>query len=83
MYVISAQRCPTHYSPVENGNVLDIVVHNNARLSEIIVSDILDLDRLPNLFHLQDHVRTRTPSDLVDKFTVGAVSKLGLWNNFT
>jgi hypothetical protein len=26
---ISAPQCPTHYSPVGNGDVLDIVVHKN------------------------------------------------------
>jgi hypothetical protein len=41
-FEISAPQCPTHYFPVENGEVLDIVVHKNVRLSEIIVSDILD-----------------------------------------
>jgi hypothetical protein len=51
-YVISAQQCPTHYSPAGNDNVLDIVVQKNVRVSKIIVSDILDSDRLPNLFHL-------------------------------
>jgi hypothetical protein len=35
----TAPQCPTHYSPTADGNVLDIVVHKNVRLSEIIVSD--------------------------------------------
>jgi hypothetical protein len=30
---ISTPQCPRHYSPVENGDVLDIVVHKNVRLS--------------------------------------------------
>jgi endonuclease/exonuclease/phosphatase family metal-dependent hydrolase len=41
-FEISAPQCPTHYSPVGNGDVLDIVVHKNIRLSNVIVSDILD-----------------------------------------
>jgi hypothetical protein len=59
---------PTHYnySPKRNGDVLDIVVHKNVRLSEVIVSDILDLDYLPIVFHLLDHIRTRILSDPVN-----------------
>jgi hypothetical protein len=29
-FEISASQCPTRYSPAENGNMLDIVVHKNA-----------------------------------------------------
>jgi hypothetical protein len=49
--------------------MLDIVVHENVRLSEVIASEILDSDQLPIVFHLLDHLRTRNPSDLVDKIT--------------
>jgi hypothetical protein len=49
--------------------VLDIVVHKNVRLSEVIVSDILDSDHLSIIFHLLDHNRSRNLSDPVDKFT--------------
>jgi hypothetical protein len=41
-FEISAPQCPTNYSPVGNGDVLDIVVHKNMRLSNVIISDILD-----------------------------------------
>jgi hypothetical protein len=41
-FEISAPQCPTHYSPAGNVDVLDIVVHRNIRLSNVIVSDILD-----------------------------------------
>jgi hypothetical protein len=37
-FEISAPQCSTHYSPAGNGDVLDIVVHKNARLTEEIVS---------------------------------------------
>jgi hypothetical protein len=37
---ISAKQCHTHYSPAGNGDVLDIVIHQNIRVSDIIVSDI-------------------------------------------
>jgi hypothetical protein len=50
-FEISAPQCPTHYSPAGNGDVLDIVVHRNIRLSNVIVSDILDSDCLPIVFH--------------------------------
>jgi hypothetical protein len=58
--------------------VLDIVVHKNVQLSEVIISDILDFDHLPIVFNLLDHVRTRNLSDRVDKFRLGAVSKPGV-----
>jgi hypothetical protein len=41
---ISAPQCPTHYSPAGNSDVLEIVVHKNVRLSEVIVSDVLGSD---------------------------------------
>jgi hypothetical protein len=50
-FEISAPQCPTHYSPEVNGDVLDIVVHQNIRVSNVIVSDILDSDHLPVIFH--------------------------------
>jgi endonuclease/exonuclease/phosphatase family metal-dependent hydrolase len=46
-FEISAPQCPTHYSPVGNGDVLDIVMHKNIRISNVTVSDILDSDHLP------------------------------------
>jgi hypothetical protein len=52
-----------------NGHVVDIVVHKNVGLSEVIVSDILVSDHLPLIFQLLDHIRTRKLSNLVDKFT--------------
>jgi hypothetical protein len=66
---ISAPKCPTYYSPARNGDVLDIVLHKNARLSEGIVSDIVDSDHLPIVFQLLDNVRTRNLSNMFDKFT--------------
>jgi hypothetical protein len=49
-FEISALQCPTDYSH-GNSDVLEIVGHEMVRLSEIIVSDILDSDHLPNIFH--------------------------------
>jgi hypothetical protein len=61
-------KVPTHYSG--NGDVLDIVVHKNVRLSQVIVSDMLDSDHLPIIFHLLDHIRSRNLSDPVDKLQI-------------
>jgi hypothetical protein len=66
---ISAPQCPTHYTPAGNGDVLDIVVRQNIRMSEVIVSDVLDSYHLPIDFHTLDHVTTRNLSDPVEKFT--------------
>jgi hypothetical protein len=49
--------------------VLDIVVHQNIRISDVIVSDILDSDYLPIIFHILDHVKIRKLSDPLEKFT--------------
>jgi hypothetical protein len=46
-FEISTPQCPTHYSPAGKGDVLDIVVHQNIRLSDVTVSDILDSNHLP------------------------------------
>jgi hypothetical protein len=63
-FEISAPQCPTLY-----GDVLVIVVHKNIRLSNIIVSDILDSDHLPIIFHILDHVRTQDVLAPIEKFT--------------
>jgi hypothetical protein len=68
-FEISAPQCPTNYSPSGNGDVLDIVVHQNIRMSDVIVSDILDSDHLPIIFHILDHVKIRNLPDPIDKFT--------------
>jgi hypothetical protein len=52
-----------------NGDVLDIVVHKNIRLSDVIVSDILDSGYLPITFYILDHVRTKQISKPLEKFT--------------
>jgi hypothetical protein len=68
-FEISALQCSTHYSPAGNGGVLDTVVHQNFRLSEVIVPDVLDSDHLPIVFHILYHVTIRNLSDPVEKFT--------------
>jgi hypothetical protein len=68
-FEISVSPCPTHYSPVGNGDVLDIVVHKNIRLSNVVVSDILESDHLPIIFHILDHVRTKNVLAPHEKFT--------------
>jgi hypothetical protein len=63
-----APQYSTHYSLPGNGDMLEIV-HKNVQLSEVIVSDILDSDHLPIVFHLLDRIRNRNISDPVNKFT--------------
>jgi hypothetical protein len=53
-FAISAPQCPTHYCPA--GNVLNIVVSRNVRISEVIVSDILGSDHLLVVFHLNSQI---------------------------
>jgi hypothetical protein len=69
-FQISAPQCPTHYTPQGNGDVLDNVLHRNIRLSDVTISDILDSDHLPTLFHILDHVSARDISAPVEMQTV-------------
>jgi hypothetical protein len=48
-----------HYTPDGRGDVLDIAVHQYFRLSEAILTDILDSDHLPIMFSILDPVRGR------------------------
>jgi hypothetical protein len=68
-FEISEPQCPIHYSPVGNGDVLDTMAHKNIRLSDVIVSKILDSDNLPIMFHILDHVRIKQIFEPLEKFT--------------
>jgi hypothetical protein len=68
-FEISAPQCPPHYSPAGNGDVLDIVVHQNIRVPDVIVCDILDSDHLPIIFHTLDLVQIRNLSEPIETFT--------------
>jgi hypothetical protein len=59
----------SHYYPAGDGDVLDIVVHQNIRVSDVIISDILDSDDLPRVFHILDHVKIRNLLEPIEKFT--------------
>jgi hypothetical protein len=48
-----------HYTSDGRGDVLDIVVHQNVRLTGALVTDILDSDHLQIMFSILDHVRMR------------------------
>jgi hypothetical protein len=56
-----------HYTLDGRGDVLDIAVHQNARLSETTVTDILYSDHLPIMFSILDPVRTMEVSDPAEK----------------
>jgi hypothetical protein len=68
-FEILTPKCPTHYSLSGNVDILDIVVHQNIRVLDVIVSDILESDHLPILFHILDHVKVRNLSKPIGKFT--------------
>jgi hypothetical protein len=68
-FEISAPQCPTHYSPAGIGDMLDIVVRQNIRVSDIIVCDILHADQQPILFHILEHLKIRNLSEPIEKFT--------------
>jgi hypothetical protein len=67
-FEISAPQCPTHYSPAGNGDILDIVIHQNIGLSSVTVSNILDSYHLPIIFHILDHVKIRNLLEPIEKF---------------
>jgi hypothetical protein len=54
---ILVQKYSSHYSHAGNGDVLNIIVHKNSRLSGRVSSEILDSDHLPIIFHLLHHIR--------------------------
>jgi hypothetical protein len=67
-FEISASQCPTH-SPAGNGDLLDIVAHQNIRVLDVIVSDILESVHLPVIFHILDHEKIKIISEPIEKFT--------------
>jgi hypothetical protein len=68
-FEISAPQCPTHYSPAGNGDILDTVVHQNIRLSDVTVSDVLDSDHLLIIFYLLESVKVKNLSKPIEKLT--------------
>jgi hypothetical protein len=68
-FEISAPQCTAHYTPDGRGDILDIVVHQSVQLSEVIVTEILDLDRLQVMLSILDPVRMREALDPVEKVT--------------
>jgi hypothetical protein len=48
--------------------VLDLVVHQNIRVTDVIVPEILDSDNLSVLFHILDHVKIINFSEPIKKF---------------
>jgi hypothetical protein len=68
-FQISAPRYPTNYTPSGNGDVLDIVVHRNIRISDVNEQEILDSDHLPILFHMLHHDSTRNKSAPIEIHT--------------
>jgi hypothetical protein len=51
-FEISAPQTSTHYTPRSRGHVLDIIVRQNVRLSDVTVTDIIDSDHLPIMFNI-------------------------------
>jgi hypothetical protein len=51
--------------------VPDIVVHKNIRVSHVIVSDILDSDHLPVVFHILDRVKIKNLSESIKNSQIG------------
>jgi hypothetical protein len=58
-FEISAPKYPTHFVPNGRGDVLDIVVHKDIRLSEVRVLDFMDSDHLPIMFCILDRIKAR------------------------
>jgi hypothetical protein len=59
-----------------NGDILIIVVHQNIRLSVVILSDILDSYHLPIVFHVLDHIKTKNLLDQLKNSTLGTFQSL-------
>jgi hypothetical protein len=77
-------QCSTNYSSAGNSVALDIVIHQNIRLTDVIFYDFLDSDHLPVVLHILNHVNTKNLTEQVEKFTErGMVSKSLLTFNST
>jgi hypothetical protein len=74
-FEISAPECSTHSTPDGKGDVLDIVVHQNIRLSEVTATQILDSDQLRIMFIILETVRTRQTLDPIEKLMNWELSK--------
>jgi hypothetical protein len=61
-FQISEPQCPSHCTPLGNGDVLHDLVHRNVRLSDVNVLDILHSDHLSILLHILDHVTVQIGS---------------------
>jgi hypothetical protein len=59
----------TLYSFVENGDVLDTVVHKNTKLSHVTLFESLDSVHLQTIIYIWDDVRTTKLSNAFEKFT--------------
>jgi hypothetical protein len=70
-FEISVAQCCIHYSPVGSGGILAIVVHQNIRLSGVVVSDILDSDHLPIVFLVPDHIKMKNLLDQLKNSQIG------------
>jgi len=53
-------------TPRGNFDILDRVIHQNVRLSDVSVSDILEADQLKIFFHILNHVSARDTSAQVE-----------------
>jgi hypothetical protein len=70
-FQISEPQGPTHCTPQGNGDVLDIVTHRKVCLSDVTVSDVMDSDHLPILFHILDYVSARDIWPLLEATQTG------------
>jgi hypothetical protein len=52
-----------------NADVLNIVLHQNVLLLDIVVSDVLESYHLLIIIHIPKNIRTRNHQGRVEKFT--------------
>jgi hypothetical protein len=74
-FKISVPQYSTHYSLAGNGDILDVVVHLNIRVSDVTVYDILDSDHLPIIFQILDHIKVTNLLEPAEKFRLRKDSK--------
>jgi hypothetical protein len=67
-FEISAPKCPTHYSLAGDGDVLNIMIHQNIRVTDVL-SLIFWIHHLPIIFHILDHVKIMNLSEPIEKLT--------------
>jgi hypothetical protein len=69
--ILASQR-PTHYNRQRIGDALNIILHKNVLLTDVIVSDVLYSHHPPVIFHIQVHIIPEIFQTLMKNLQIGS-----------